>query len=241
MWQGTASYFYLPFQSEAGTNISARDQAVKIAETARGRKATGMKGIMITYSANADQSAHFHKAYASGKTTAGLDLTIVKGSNQAAVMLQLCVLLQDTASGYADLAPFIRIAPITTMVGYRTHKSFGDEGHEGWVARDLQSITEDLRQGWDLLLWVNTSAEHAKEKPRIAVGGGIVTLPAEIGRQIQEGLHGFMESHEGRTQAGELPSTAVPAPARVQTSWWRYFCCCCTQPANDAAEGYTKM
>ncbi|MCC5938878.1 MAG: hypothetical protein JJU34_16485 [Lunatimonas sp.] len=166
--------FELPFKANAGI-IPARDQVRRILAKAKETLELGYVGVAITYSANFQQRNKIRETYASGDWQ-----TFTQGANQAAVMREL--------EGFLDTMEFepirnkVRIAPITTL----TYSDFGGKTQEEIVKEDLGYIANLLHNGWAVLGWINEPSSG-----RYAVGGGIVKLPDQLEKTIQEGLAEF--------------------------------------------------
>jgi len=160
----------IPFV-EYGRYVPAKEQACTIFHIAVRLLQEGAPGVAITYSANYGQTREICNTYESGGWRSN-----ISGANQAEVMMALEDLLEID---YAHLRRKLRIAPITTL----SYDDFGGKAHEAVVREDLDRIEAMLLEGWAVLGWMNQDTT-----PRYAVGGGVVRLPEELDKMIQEGL-----------------------------------------------------
>lgn len=208
---GRAFYFDLPYQDSNGDEVKADAQADAIITAARQRKRENAQGVMITYSANDEQSQLIWNSYQQGKSTATLSIT---GTGQAKVMAALIGKLQPGQRD-ADLADFIKIAAVTTMGAGQANTTLSN--HANLVARDLTNITEYVRtNGYDLLLWQNQDTGSGNNA-NVAIGGGNTKVPADIDGQIQTGLKGIVsvDSHVVRVAPKAVASNGSHGDSEV--------------------------
>jgi hypothetical protein len=177
MQQGKFIPTLIPFV-EHGRYVPAEEQALTICLTAMRLLQDGAPGVAITYSANYGQTRDICNTYESGGWRSD-----ISGANQAEVMMALEDLL---ATDFAQLRHKLHIAPITTL----TYDDFGDKTHEAVVREDLARIEALLAAGWSVLGWMNQATA-----PRYAVGGGVVRLPEELDKMIQERLAEMAEMY----------------------------------------------
>lgn len=164
--------FYLPYGETYPGNEP--EQALIIIKEAEKLIRSGSSLVAITYSANYFQTQKIRQTYKSG----GWD-TQTSGKNQAEVMRQMELLL---GGDYAHLQRKLQIAPITTM-SYPP----GAKQPIEYVLEDLNMIASLLKNGGDVLGWVNQ-----RSKPAYAVGGGVAgKLSPDIDTLIQSTLSKF--------------------------------------------------
>ena len=176
--------FYLGYSGKTATQ-----QAEAILDEAQGRIDLGANGVMITYSANYEQTQEIGRVYAEGGWDTG-----TSGSGQASVIRAMEGLL---GSGRSELQQTMRIAPITTM----TYQSYGDRTHAEIVTEDIERIRRQLDDGWDVLGWINEDS-----KPDYAVGGGVassedpdkpgeIRFPKPLQEQVQQALRQLAQDY----------------------------------------------
>ncbi len=142
--------FVLPYGEhvdEGGTkeNWSAQTQARAIIFAAQHLQEAhpDLKGVMITYSANGDQTAHINEIYKEGKDTGDL---VIHGKNQAKVII--CLIEYLNTDEYADVRSFIHIAPITTMPG-----SAWMNAVETKIYAQYNPLIQQIQESVGLLAW----------------------------------------------------------------------------------------